>query len=190
MVNNDQATRLLKLKALLDSGAITQEEFERAKKEILAESLLSAGSAIEKPKIKNLRLFGVLGFLSLALPWFLSFASTSDWQGGTISWHLFGYSWFTGYGSNFSSFHFIFSYFEVSSLLSDVLSVIGFIIVLGGSLLLLLRKRVGGILLLADTILWFIIYANSFLSGSAYIAVPIGALLSGVVGVVSIVYKR
>jgi hypothetical protein len=101
MVDNDQATRLLRLKALLDSGAITREEFEKAKKGILAESPISAGPKVDSPKIKNLRLFGVFGFLSLALPWFLSIASTSDWQGGSVSWHLFGYSWYSGYGTFF-----------------------------------------------------------------------------------------
>ena len=44
MVNEDQSSRLLRLKALLDSGAITLEEFEKAKKEILGRKL----TAMEK----------------------------------------------------------------------------------------------------------------------------------------------
>lgn len=178
MVNDDQAARLLRLKALLDSGAITQEEFEKAKKAVLAESFVSADQEISKLKTKNLRLFGILGILSLAIPWSFS----TDWQWGSISWQLFGYSWYQGY----SNFYPAFMYLD----LFNVLDVIGFAVVLVGSLLLFVRKRVGGILLLAATFLWSITYAISFLSGSSFITIPVGALLSGVVGIVSIIYRK
>jgi hypothetical protein len=188
MVDDDQASRLLRLKALLDSGAISQEEFESAKKSILDEGSFPSGSAIEGVKTKKLRFFGLLGFISLAVPWSIVYFS-AEVLGYTvlgIEWQLFGLSVLN---SQTTGFWHVFSSIDSIATFFSLFSMIGFLLVLTGSFLLLKRKRVGGALLLASVALWGISYAidaQSFF----YLAVPVGALLSGIVGLVSLLYRK
>jgi hypothetical protein len=68
--------------------------------------------------------------------------------------------------------------------------VVGFVLVLVGSFLLIKQKRYGGIMLIVSTILWAIGYGIDVITIFPYVNIPIGALLCGIVGVVSLVYKK
>lgn len=174
MVNEEQETRLRKLKALLDSGALTKEEFESAKKAILNQGPFSTVPRIESVrKPISLRFLGILGLLSLAIPW--NFLSTSS---GFLQWHLFQIELYN---------HAFWWMYDPQLWFLSIILVIGFLLVLVGSILLFQRKRLGGKLLIVSIVLWAIMY---FFLWSFTFSVPIGVLLCGIVGVISLLQKK
>jgi hypothetical protein len=168
---------------------ITNPKFESAKKAILAESPISAIPPVESMKTRKLRLFGVLGLLSLVLPWdFILFcADVFGYGGSSIEWHLFHLLWID---IDYARFVYVIAIGgNATSLLYDFLSVLGFFLVLAGSILLLRRKRFGGILMLVSWALWVISCAIN-LNNLPYNNYPIGAVLCGIVGAVSLIYRE
>jgi hypothetical protein len=189
MLKKEQAALLANLKRQLDSRGITTEEFETAKKAILNKKPISGVLPIEYLRAKRFRLFGVLGLLSLGIPWEILFWGTESFASGgkTVFWHLFGWTWI---GQRAPQFIHLFEYWgDATSLLLLSLALIGFLFVSTGSLLLLQRKRAGGKLLLASLVSWIITYAIYFVD-SPYITIPIGATLCGIVGGASLLNKQ
>jgi hypothetical protein len=137
-------------------------------------------------KTKYLRLFGIVGLLSLVILWDAGFwlqGPYSPEPGGFVEWLLFDYLWV----GPIRQFVFVFENITASNLIL----IAAFVLVLVGSILLLLRMRVGGILLVVSAGLWAIYYVINFISSSiVVIAVPVGALLCGIVGVISLIYRK
>jgi hypothetical protein len=138
-----------------------------------------------KSKKKSLVIFAVLGILSLMVPWYYLDARYSlGTRQYTLSWHLFDLIWQKG---NLPGHFVTIANFPLDA--SVLPSIGGFILALAGSLLLLFGKRVGGILLVADAVLW-IIQFYSWMPSLAFTEIPIGAVMSGIVGIVSLIYRK
>ena len=189
MVNKEQASIVAKLKRQLNFRATTNKEFETAKKALLNKKPISGIPPFQHFRAKKLRFLGLLGLLSLGVPWeILSWSTEGLGTGGkTIFWHFFGWT-FVGYRE--PKFIHLFQYLsDPTSLLLLSLALIGFISVLAGSFLLLQQKRLGGKLLLLSLAPWLITYAIYF-TDSPYLTIPIGAMLCGIGGVISSAYKK
>lgn len=132
---------------------------------------------------RKLKLFGILGLVSLVIPWNVVIwgAELLGYAGAVVDWHLFSFSWYGDYFYFYTRF--------MDSLQFLILDLIGFILVLIGNILLFVRKRLGGAVLIGAIVVW-IIYYFFLLQIGLYIDVPVGALLCAIVGVVSLIYKK
>jgi hypothetical protein len=136
-------------------------------------------------KTKSLVILGILGILSLVVPWYYLDARYSmGTRQYTLSWHLFDWIWQKG---SFPGHFVTIADFPLDA--SVLPSIGGFILALAGSLLLLFGKKVGGILLVADAIMW-VIQFYGWMPSLVWTEIPIGALMSGIVGLVSLVYRK
>ena len=160
-------------------------ELEEETRNILMKQALDRMNIAVKSK---LRLLGVLGLLSLVIPWEIGFWDASGHSGSLVAWHLLRLGW--------SDSDFLRSYpFQSGLALSNelwlsFLAIVGFFLVLAGSLLLLQRKGIGGKLLLGSVAVWFIYIVFEFVRVFPYVIIPIGALLCGTAGVASLFYKK
>jgi hypothetical protein len=140
-------------------------------------------STVTTPKTKSLTKFGVLGLLSLVAPWYIIQFPFAYRQQYVLSWHFI--IWFVpntagpyGYSSFVDLGQWILGYPDFAI----ALGCIGFISVTVGSLFLVARKRVGGILLIADALLCLIFFVWSWIFAHEPVVIPVGAFISGIVG--------
>jgi hypothetical protein len=135
------------------------------------------------------RLLGLVGFLSLILPWEFGFWEAPSGIGGNIgtlaAWHLVRLGWID---SDFI-FAYVFQSVSALSLWLSFLAVAGFLLVLVGSILLIQRKRKGGLLLLGSMLAWVLYVFFEFMRVSPYLIIPVGAAFCGIAGVVSLLPK-
>jgi hypothetical protein len=140
-------------------------------------------SMFTSPKTESLMKFGVIGLLSLLAPWYFIQFPFSSYQQYVLSWHFiiwyvpntagpYGYSLFADLGQ------WILGYPDFAIALGGI----GFISVTVGSLLLVARNRIGGILLIADALLCFIFFVWSWIFAHKPVVIPVGAFISGIVG--------
>jgi hypothetical protein len=137
----------------------------------------------ETVQLRKLKLFGILGLVSLVIPWNVVIwgADLLGYAGAVVEWHLFSFSWLGDYFYFYTRF--------TDSLQFLILDSIAFVLVLTGSILLFARKRLGGAALIGAMVTWIIYYAFVLQIGP-YVDVPVGALLCAIVGVVSLIYKK
>ncbi|MGE5188170.1 MAG: hypothetical protein ACM3JE_04000 [Betaproteobacteria bacterium] len=136
----------------------------------------------EVTKSKNSMLLGILGLLSLLVPVNIGFWGT---QGVLVAWHLLRVAW---QGSNFYN-DVVFSSSTAISLSLSFLAVVGFSLVLVGSVMVIKGKRIGGWLLLASLVFWFLYTAIEFIRVEFYLVIPVGAVLSGALGIIVLLKK-
>jgi len=199
VVDERQAERLLKLKALFDSGAITKKEFEDAKQSILSESPVTTGIQnttgvqTRPPQPNKLKIFGILGLLTLIMPldvvtWAYNASYLGSYTGLSIDWHFFSLAWF---GEYFDFVTFM-NYLSGGAFEFFIVLLIGFVLVLVGSIMLLIGQRWGGILLIGSIVSWIVPYVLNFQyfpDYSSYVSIPVGAMICVIVGIVSLIYK-
>jgi len=136
----------------------------------------------EVTKPKNSMLLGILGLLLLVVPVNIGFWGA---QGVLVAWHLLRVAW---QESNFYN-DVVFSSLTAISLSLSFFAVLGFLLVLVGSVMVIQGKRVGGWLLLASLVFWVLYTAIESMRVGLYIVIPVGAVLSGVLGAIVLLKK-
>jgi len=143
--------KIYRLKALYDSGAITQSDFEEQKKALLART--QARASEDQNSNRGSIAGGLLGLFSLILPWEVDVFSLSTLN-IEVLWLLGGYGvYYDTYSDNFSGNWFsVLGYYKIY----EVLFLAAFSLLLAGAVLMLVSattSRWGGALTLAGFLL-------------------------------------
>jgi hypothetical protein len=126
------------------------------------------------------RLLGVIGLLSLILPWEIGFWESG--QGTIVAWHLLRLGWF----DSISIVEPVFTNFSAEILTLSFIAIFGFFSAIIGCMMLIQNMWEGGILLITSVVLWLFYLAVEFNRVTPYTIIPVGAAIALLVGMASL----